>query len=157
MNNNQAAVDRFWQAYLATLPAGDEPPPQPEAWSFGDNPALADELAELALAGVKTATCSALWEYEAEGESPPQAGGLSIILSGTGPPLCVVETVEVTIQPFDQVDAAFAYDEGEDDRSLASWRKGHRRFFTRTLAAIDREFDESMPLVCERFRVLYRL
>jgi uncharacterized protein YhfF len=153
--NNQAAVDRFWQAYLATLPPGDELPPQPEAWSFGDNPALANELAALVLAGIKTATCSALWEHEADGEPLPRAGALSIILSGAGQPLAVIETVEVQIRPYDQVDAAFAYDEGEDDRSLASWRAGHRRFFTRSLASIGREFDETMPLVCERFRVLF--
>jgi uncharacterized protein YhfF len=153
---NQAAIDRFWQTYLATLPPGQEPPPHPEAWSFGDHPALADQLAELVLAGVKTATCSALWAYEAEGEPLPQPGQHSIILSGAGQPLAVAETVEVQIKRFDQVDAAFAYAEGEDDRSLASWREGHRRFFTRTLPAIGREFDETMPLVCERFRVLYR-
>jgi uncharacterized protein YhfF len=153
--NHQAAVDRFWQAYLATLPPGDEPPPPPEAWSFGDNPALADELAALVLAGIKTATCSALWEHEADAEPLPQIGSLSIILDGAGLPLAVIETVEVQIKPYDQVDTAFAYDEGEDDRSLASWREGHRRFFTRALAAIGREFDETMPLVCERFRVLF--
>lgn len=153
--NKQAAIDRFWLAYLATLPPGDQPPPPPEAWSFGDNPALADELAALVLAGIKTATCSALWEYEAEGEPLPQPGQLSIILGGAGQPLAVVETVEVALKPFDQVDAAFAYDEGEDDRSLASWRREHQRYFTRTLAAIDRQFDEAMPLICERFRVLF--
>lgn len=152
--NNQAAVDHFWQAYLATLPSGGEPPPQPEAWNFGDNPALADELAELVLAGIKTATCSALWEYEAEGELPPQAGALSVILDGAGLPLAVIETVEVQIKPYDQVDAAFAYEEGEGDRSLAYWREAHRRFFTRTLPAIGRQFDETMPLVCEQFRVV---
>lgn len=146
----------LWQSYLAMLPPDYDPPPQPEAWSFGDSPQLADELAALVLAGVKTATCSALWEYEAEGEFPPQAGALSIILSGAGLPQAVVQTVEVVIRPYDQVDAAFAFEEGEGDRSLAYWREAHRRFFTRTLAAIGREFVETMPLVCERFRILYR-
>lgn len=154
--NNQAAVDRFWQAYLATLPPGDEPPPQPEAWSFGDHPALADELAALVLAGIKTATSSALWEHEADGEPLPQIGSLSIIQDGTGLPLAVIETVEVQIKPYDQVDADFAAAEGEDDRSLAAWREEHRRYFTRTLAAIGRQFDATMPLVCERLRVIYR-
>ena len=36
-------------------------------WAFGDNPALADELLALVLAGKKTATCGALWQYEDEG------------------------------------------------------------------------------------------
>lgn len=153
--NQQAAIDHFWQAYLAAQPPGQGPTSRPEAWSFGDNPALANELAALVLAGIKTATCSALWEYEADGEPLPRIGSLSIILDGAGLPLAVIETVEVQIKPYDQVDAAFAFDEGEDDRSLAAWREAHRRFFTRTLAVIGHEFDETMPLVCERFRVLF--
>ncbi len=152
--NDPSALEHFWRAYVATLPPG-QTPPQPEPWSFGDNPALADQLAALALAGVKTATCSALWAYEAEGEPLPQPGQLGIILGGAGQPLAVVETVEVHVKPFDQVDAAFAYDEGEDDRSLASWRREHQRYFSRTLPAIGRQFDEAMPLVCERFRIIY--
>jgi uncharacterized protein YhfF len=61
----------------------------------------------------------------------------------------VVETVELTLHRFDEVDAAFAYDEGEDDRTLASWRKVHRIYFGRR-----GQFAEDMLLWCERFRVL---
>ena len=154
---NQTAIEHFWQTYLATLPSDAEPTtPAPEVWIFGDSPRLADELATLIMAGSKTATCAALWEYEADGEPLPQPGQLGILQDGAGRPLAVVQTVEVQIKPYDQVDAAFAYEEGEGDRSLAYWREAHRRFFTRTLAVIGREFDETMPLVCERFRVLYR-
>ncbi|MFZ1474433.1 MAG: ASCH domain-containing protein, partial [Anaerolineae bacterium] len=69
---NQEIIEAFWRAYLATLPA--DAPAQNAAFvaeSFGDHPDLADELAALVLAGVKTATCSALWEWEAEGASLP--------------------------------------------------------------------------------------
>ena len=154
--NNQTAIEHFWQTYLATLPFNAEPTPPPDPWIFGDSPRLADELAALIMAGTKTATCAALWEYEAGGEPLPQPGQRGILQDGAGRPLAVVQTVEVQIKPYDQVDAAFAYEEGEGDRSLAYWREAHRRFFTRTLAVIGREFDETMPLVCERFRVLYR-
>jgi uncharacterized protein YhfF len=150
-------LEVYWQAYLATLP---EDPPQRtafvEAWAFGDNPPLADELAQLVLAGIKTATCTALWSIEAEGAALPASGQYSIILSGDGEPLCIIETVEVTVRPFDQVDSRFAYDEGEDDRSLAAWREAHWRFFTRTLAAYGLAPSEAMPVVCERFRLVHR-
>jgi uncharacterized protein YhfF len=33
-----------------------------EAHQFGDYPALADELGDLILRGVKTVTCSTVWE-----------------------------------------------------------------------------------------------
>lgn len=155
MNN---AVAQFWQTYLATLSAADRQAAvvrgyMAEAW--GDNPALADELGTLIAAGTKTATCGALWDYEVTGNPLPAPGLLTVVLDGTGAPLCLIETTEVTIRAFNEVDAQFAYEEGEDDRSLASWRTGHQRFFTRTLVPIGRTFDETMPLVCERFRLLY--
>jgi hypothetical protein len=51
----------------------------------------------------------------------------------------------------------FAWEEGEGDRSLAHWRQAHRNFFGRQRFK-DRNFDEGMPLVCERFRscILHR-
>ena len=146
-------VETFWRAYLATLPK-DAPQRQQGyvAEGFGDSPAMADTLGALIADGVKTATCSALWEWLAEGQELPQAGLLTIVLDGRGVPLCIIETTEVTVRPFNQVDAAFAFDEGEGDRTLEYWREVHWRFFTRSLAAIQRSPLEEMPLVCERFR-----
>jgi uncharacterized protein YhfF len=122
---------------------------------FGDSPELADVLGHLIVTGVKTATCSALWEYEAENEPLPTPGGRTIVLDGRNTPICVIETTTVEIRRFCDVDAAFAYDEGEGDRSLESWRCAHRKFFTRSLAKIDREPIDEMPLVCERFRIIH--
>ena len=146
-------MEQYFQAYLATLPA--DHPHRTAGWmaeAWGDSPRLADELGRLIASGVKTATCSSLWESEAAGESPVEPGFLTVVLDGKGQPLCIIETVEVTVRRFDEVDAAFAFEEGEDDRSLASWRVEHERFFTRILEGTGRAFTEAMPLVCERFR-----
>ncbi len=155
MNNDKIAA--YWQAYLETLPA--DSPVRAERYVaewFGDNPDLANELAALIVSGQKTATCSALWEWEAEGDPLPTVGLKTVLLNGNEEPVCIIETTEVTIKPYNQVDAQFAYDEGEGDRSLAYWREGHWRFFSRSLAQIGREPAEDMPLVCERFRVVYK-
>ncbi|QJW36283.1 ASCH domain-containing protein [Cellulosimicrobium protaetiae] len=132
-----------------TTVAETVPPP---AWSFGDNPALADGLLEAVLSGEKTATSSALWEYEESGEPVPQVGELSILLDGEGHPRALIRTTSVDVVAFDAVDADFARAEGEDDRSLASWRAEHEKYFRRVLA---REFAPDMPLVCERFELRY--
>lgn len=149
-------AEALWRAYLGTLP--DDSPVRFEgygAWSFGDGPRMADELGRLVASGRKTATCSALWELEAEGEPLPRPGEKAVILDGSGGPLCVIETTEVAVRRFDEVDERFAYEEGEGDRSLGHWRAAHRRFFTGTLPPIGREFAEDMPLVCERFYVIH--
>ncbi len=153
---DEREAEDFWRAYLSTLPA-DLPirDQEYEAWSFGDGPEMADGLGALVRDGLKTATCSALWEPEDEGEPLPEVGEKSLILDGKDEPLCIIETTEVAVRRFDEVDGRFAYEEGEGDRSLEYWRGEHRRFFARTLPGIGRRFSEDMPLVCERFRVVY--
>lgn len=80
---------------------------------------------------------------------------MSVILNGAGEPLCVIETIEIRVKPFDDVDAAFAYDEGEGDRSLEYWREAHTSFFTRECTRLGRSMSITMPVVCERFRVVF--
>jgi uncharacterized protein YhfF len=151
-------IETYWHAFLATLPARSpylKALHTAEGW--GDGPEMADELGALIAAGTKTATCSAVWEWETEGQAWPEPGYLTIVLDGREQPLCIVETMESTVKLYNEVDAQFAFDEGEGDRSLGYWREAHRQYFTRTLAKIGRQFSEDMPLVCERFRVIYRV
>jgi uncharacterized protein YhfF len=150
-------MDVFWQAYVNTLPP-DHPArsrPVPPAWGFGDSAALADELGDLVCRGVKTATCTLVWEFEVKGEAIPQPGELNIILDGAGQPLCIIETTGVEIKPYNAVEPAFAHAEGEGDRSLAYWRDAHWRYFSRVCPKIGRAVSEDMPLVCEHFRVVW--
>ncbi|MDH4136786.1 MAG: ASCH domain-containing protein [Anaerolineae bacterium] len=151
----KTSVEAFWQAYLASLPEGVEPSSSYEAWSFCDNEEAANELGDLVKAGIKTATCSLVWEYEAEHEELPQVGDISLITNWDGDPLCIIETIEVQVKAFNEVEKEFAYDEGEGDRSLVYWRKVHWDVFSKECFVIGREPTETMPLVCERFRVVF--
>jgi uncharacterized protein YhfF len=72
-----------------------------------------------------------------------------VMLDGTGRARAVIETVELTQRHFREVDAAFAYDEGEGDRLLLYWRSAHEMYFTRL-----GQFAPDMLLWCERFRVV---
>lgn len=151
-------IERFWKTFLQSpaCPPGVDVEKTPSAFAFGDNPALADELGQLVYAGTKTATCGTLWEWEHAGEPLPQVGQIEIVLDGQGKPLCVIEMVEVMIKPYNEVDASFAYAEGEDERTLEAWRREHWKYFSRVLPRIGRAPEEMMPLVCQRFRVVFR-
>jgi uncharacterized protein YhfF len=154
MDNDR--IETYWRNYLKTLPTSS--PVRDERYlaeGWGDSPGLANELGALIADGTKTATCSALWEYEAEEGPLPETGVKTIVLDGNDDPLCIVETTEVAVRPYDQVDAQFAYEEGEGDRSLKYWRDAHWRFFSRTLPRMGKEPAMNMPLVCERFRIIY--
>ena len=146
------SVENYWKRFLASLPS--DSPYHSKAYiaeGWGDSPAMADELGGLIVQVIKTATCSALWEWEAEGNPIP----ITIALDGHGEPLCIVETIAVTIHTYNEVDSDFACDEGEGDLSLNYWRAAHKNYFSRVLPKVGKEFSEEMPLVCERFRVIY--
>lgn len=154
MNNEK--LKQYWQSYIAEFPNISSGSESYEAHQFGDSSALADKLGDLILKGVKTATCSALWEWEAEGSDLPKVGAKTIVLDGNEKPLCIIETTEIAIRAFSEVDAQFAYEEGEDDRSLESWRKEHWEYFSRVLPHIGKQPSPEMLLVCERFHIVYK-
>ena len=151
MKNN--SIIQMWEDYCKTNPNA---PKDYEAWAFGDSKEMADELAALVLAGTKTATASNYILYELEKEELPYAGLHNIVLDGEGEAVAIIETTSVEIIPFDEVTSEFAYLEGEGDRSLAYWRDVHESFFKRELEAINKEFDDKMLVVCEKFRLVYK-
>ncbi len=149
-------IQAYWQNYLKTLP-DDHPHRSADytAWGFGDSPRMADELGALVKGGTKTATASLIWEYEFDGEPLPKVGDISIILDGQDHPMCIIETTELRQLPFNEVDEQFAYDEGEGERTLVQWRRDHWSFFGRSCERIGKERSETMPVLCERFRVVF--
>jgi len=152
-----AGAATLWADYIATLPESARAAlGEPEVWAFGDSPELADELGALVQQGIKTATADLVWITEFEGRKIPKADEYNIILDGAGDPLCIIQTTDVTIWPYDEVPPEFAYDEGEGDRSLDYWRQAHWRYFGRRCADIGREPTLTMPVICEHFRLVYR-
>lgn len=119
--------------------------PDANTFVFGDSEALCDRLLALVRSGKKTATCGAVRDYTAEGEVLPVVGRRDVALEWDGRPALVIQTVEVTIRRFCDVDADFALSEGEDD-SLEGWQRGHAAYFARNGG-----FTPELELVCERF------
>ena len=122
--------------------------PGAQTFTFGDSRTLCDELLALVRAGRKTATCEALRAYDSNPQAVPVVGRRDIALDWDGSPALVIETVDVALCRYCDVDEAFALAEGEND-SLAGWRAAHETYFARNGG-----FDPQMMLVCERFRLV---
>jgi uncharacterized protein YhfF len=160
----KSPVEAFWElarfhanlnnapTYFGPTTLEVVPPP---AFSFGSTPESADELLHLVLDGTKTATAGALWDFEDEGEALPEVGSLSILVDGRGHPRALITITDVEVLPFDQVGEEHAFLEGEGDRSLTYWREVHERFFAE-VATHGRGFQPDMPVVLERFKVVYQ-
>ena len=118
---------------------------------------MATELAHLVIAGVKRVTASLARDY-GEGREPiPRSGDFVIMLDGEGRPRFIWRTTEVTIKPLSQVDDAFAWDEGEGDRTRDWWLDAHRHYFVKQAARERFELDDDALTVFERFEVVWPL
>ncbi|WP_193138541.1 ASCH domain-containing protein [Klebsiella aerogenes] len=119
-------------------------------WYFGDSPELADELVQLVLSGVKTATCCSKTSFQREYErgEAPCAGSYNIILDGAGQPKCVTQTVRLQVIRFCEMTSELASKEGEGDLSLEYWKEGHKRYFER-----EGTYSKEMELVFEEFEL----
>lgn len=152
---DHVAAAEMWAEYRAAHPdrATDSEPPSVE--QFGDHPALTDELIDLVLAGTKRATAGLVAEFAADEQPLPRVGSHWIACDSTGRPRAVLRSRELRIAVLDEVDEAFAHDEGEGDRTLASWRDGHVRYWKRSAERLGFEWTEEQEIVLERFAVAW--
>ena len=137
-----------WQEEIKNIPG----------WHFGGKGSgIEDSLLDLVMRGIKTATCSWYETYAIEKEPIPKVGERSYIMNSRDEPTCVIEATSIEVKPFLEVDAAFAYEEGEGDRSYKYWRNVHEKFFANYGKTIGREWNsETESVVCERFKVIHR-
>jgi uncharacterized protein YhfF len=147
-------VVRFWERVVASGVVGAGTA-VPVVEVFGDSVELADELIALVVDGPKRATAGSVAELEHAGDAIPVPGDLWIATDGARRPRALLRTAEIRVGPLSSVDDAFAWDEGEGDRTRADWLDAHTRYFERTLPAIGVGFDPDMATVFERFEVLF--
>ncbi len=149
-------VDRYWEQFLASLPAGaSRPSTYRDTAAFGITWDDAGEIAPLVRNGTKTASGSLLWSNEVDGKPGPRPGELWIVLAGADEPVCIIETTEVRIIPYDEVPKEYAWEGGEGDRTLSDWRRMYWEYIVSECTRIGREPDRKAPLAMERFRVVY--
>lgn len=122
--------------------------PDAQAWSIGDNPDMANQLADLVIKGIKTASCGSLASFLTEA-FPPKIGSYNIILNGQGIPVCIIRMIAMYLIRFSDVTEELARKEGEGDLSLEYWQKEHKAFFTR-----EGSYSDDMELVAEEFKVI---
>ena len=114
-----------------------------------------DRLARLVIAGIKRATASLVRDYGDGREPMPKPGDFVMILDGEGRPRFIWRTTELMIKPLSEVDEAFAWDEGEGDRTRDWWLDAHRRYFARQAIREGFEIDHAILTVFERFEVVW--
>jgi uncharacterized protein YhfF len=146
------AVSAFWEEFRR---ARGVPEQAYDVCRMGDGPEIADALLTLILTGSKRATACLLRDVEQGHEMMARVGGHVVVLDGRDQPRAVWRTTTVEVKPLNQVDEAFAWDEGEGERTRDDWLAMHKRYFERRAAAEGFAFDDSVPAVFERFTLVW--
>ncbi len=128
-----------------------------EAWTFCGGGPFTDELTDLVLARRKFGTASAYddYVYNNSVDEIPHKGDYSVILRDNGDAACVLRNYDVYIRPFNEVSPFHGYSEGENDRSLQSWREIHARAFAPDLEKQGHPLQGDSKIICEKFTVEY--
>ena len=148
-----ARVQAAWAAFCRAHGVDEATPYQ--AWYFGDSAELAHELIELVVHGPKRGTANLKWAIDRNPDLAPIPNGYNLVTEHDGTPRAVLRTTDIEERPFDQVDEAFAWHEGEGDRSLAYWREAHWEYFGNLCAELGLEPSLDMPVVLEKFELLW--
>jgi uncharacterized protein YhfF len=141
-------IEPFWLAYQRTHSVKVE---GFSASALGDTRALADQFAELVLAGIKRAHATLHRDFQKDLEPLPQIGDHLVVLDGAGQPRAIVRCTHVELRHFNEIDDAFAFDAGEGDLSLSWWLIAHRQDFAERAEREGFEVGEQLELVLEYF------
>jgi uncharacterized protein YhfF len=151
---NTVTVTEMWEEYTS-LTGKDRHTPY-QSLHFCNNKTDANELAELTRSGIKKATASLYQCYALENEPLPEVGDLIVITNWDKEAACIIEIEKIEILPFKDINEEHARIEGEGDQSLDFWRSGHMEFFTQDAKSLGIEFNETMDVVFQTFKVVYQ-
>lgn len=146
-------IEEYWKRFIGSNP--DYKNKEYKVWHFGYGEYLPNKLIGFVKEGKKTGTSSALEMFEGSDEKVPEEGDISIITYGNGIPGCIIETKEIKKKKFKDIMEEEAILEGEGDLSLNYWRNTHECFFRIEYEEKGKEFTEEIPVIFERFEVLY--
>lgn len=145
-------IEEYWNRFIKKNKEYEKS--KYEVWSFGYSENLANKLIGYVKEGKKTGTSSALEMYDID-EKVPEEGDISIITYGNGLPGCIIKTEEMRKKKFREITEEEARLEGEGDLSLEYWRNAHEHFFRLEYEEQGKKFSEEIPVIFERFKVIY--
>ncbi len=145
---NVAAIESMWLDYQRACSIKVE---GFSATALGPTAAVADQLADLIVQGIKRAHASLLRDFEQALEALPQPADHLVVLDGSGTPRAIVRNSHVEKRYFSDIDDAFAFEAGEGDLTLRWWLSAYRQQFAEQADREGFEVGEQLTLVLEYF------
>lgn len=154
MTTLRPSLEEFWAACVAAQPQATAGRSY-RLRSFGRDPVLARRILDLIVAREKTGTFAVDWEFESRPADRPQPGDLYIVTDHEGQPGALIRITATEVLPYRAIDERHIACEGPALRSLGPWRELHWNFWRGVLMPLGREPAEDMPVLWQRFELLY--
>ncbi len=147
------SVEQFVAAARAALP--QEKIERYKVRTYGSSKAMADIIIPLILAGEKTGTFALGAEFDTDPSRAPQLGEHYVVTQFDGPPALLYRITFVETVPFEGIDHEHVQVEGPSARRVDVWRNIHWDYWGGMMRAKGLEPSMRMPVVFQRFVVLY--
>jgi uncharacterized protein YhfF len=148
-------IESFWQAARRAVPS--LPASGYKVRTFGRSADMSEVLIALIASGQKTGTFALEEEYRREPGLRPSVGDHFVVTAFEGQPALVYRITEVETVPFGGIGPAHVAVEGPNARQVEIWRQIHWPYWGGILREWGQEPSEDMPVVFQKFELLYPL
>jgi len=114
-----------------------------------------NQIIELITAGDKTGTFTLPWVVEQTGQPEPAVGDLIILIDFEGVPALVVRLTEIELVSFGAITEQHTAIDGTPVRDLNVWKPMHTDYWNRMLAPFGLSVSDNMPVLVEKFELIY--
>ncbi|MSO65947.1 MAG: ASCH domain-containing protein [Alphaproteobacteria bacterium] len=107
------------------------------------------------LARDKTGTFSVPWLHAAHPSTKPDIGEWVVFHTYDGEPRALLQTRQLTLLTFGEIDASHTALDGPSVRDLKVWQGIHTKYWNDLLAPLGKKVVADMPVIVERFACVY--
>ena len=153
-NPDQGPIDDFWNQAVNFLPtlSGDH-----QVRSIGIDEETTGLIINFIKAGEKVGTFSLPWVMTAENLPMSYKGLPIILLSFDGKPELVVQLTKVFETSFGEIDSGVTCIDGPPVRDPDVWIPLHQNYWNGMLVEYDKVCSDDMPVLVEKFKLVYPL
>ena len=153
-NPDQGPIDDFWNQAVNFIPtlSGDH-----QVRSIGIDEETTGLIINFIKTGEKVGTFSLPWVMTAENLPMSYKGLPIILLSFDGKPELVVQLTKVFETSFGEIDSGVTCIDGPPVRDPDVWIPLHQNYWNGMLAEYDKVCSDDMPVLVEKFKLVYPL
>lgn len=148
------ALDRFWGAAKATLPAAALPGDYQLRW-IGGNESSTFNILQHFRSGDKTGSVTLADVVENIGQANPEVGDATVLTNFDGTPALFLRTVKLELVAYGDIGEQHTRLDGPRVRELTVWKELHEPYFNMLLAPYGLNCVDQTRVWFETFEVVY--